>query len=342
MRHTSGPYYDWPAPGLPFSIQISLEAIDRIEADISSRGALGRGLEVGGVLYGRLGPAAAALYIDGYLPVPCGHRRGPSWRLSGTDHARLDRALRKGPVAGFYRSHLRPGLYLDQHDYALIETSFTNPHDVFLLVRPRAGEVPAGGFFFWEEDSIRRHSTYLEFPFRASELRAPDAAAGPPAPPVHRMGAGRLATAAAALALMGAWGGEYHVVPHSGRPAASTQADSAPTLRVQRNGSYLEVGWDPSALAVAAAPYAVLHITDGTIHKELHLDPAQLRAASVAYSPWGNEVTFELQLAGSGIAVTETFRLQDGPHQPTPAVRAEAGGPKVLDHRQSQSSGGGL
>lgn len=109
-----------------------------------------------------------------------------------------------------------------------------------------------------------------------------------------------------------------------------------------RNGSYLEVGWDPAAPAVAAAPYGVPRITDGAIRKELHLDPTQLRAASIAYSPSGNEVTFGLQLAGSGIAVSETFRLQDGPHQPAPVVRAEAGNPKVLGHRRPQLSGRGL
>jgi hypothetical protein len=327
MQPANGAYYEWPVPGVPFAIHLSFDVIDRIEADIAGRGARG-GAEVGGALFGRLAQGGTALYIDGYEPVACEHSRGSAWRLSATDRKRLERALRKGPVAGFYRSHMRPGLYLDQDDYTLIESCFSNPNDVFLLVRPRADQPAAAGFFFWEEDSIHRHSTYLEFPFRTSALRAPDAV-GEPSSSVRRMGAGGLAVVAATLALMGVWAVE-HPVRLGGGPARRVEADSAPALSVERNGTYLQVAWDASAPAVACAADGILRITDGSIHKELHLDRAQLRAASVAYAPLGNEVTFELDLAGGKIAVSETFRLEEAPRQRTPVVQAGTAKPKVL------------
>jgi len=325
MRQASGAFYEWPAPGVPFSIQIGFDVIDQIEAGIVAQKQ--SGLEVGGVLFGRLGPNGSALFIDGHEPVACEHSRGPSWRLSAADRKRLERALRKGPVAGFYRSHLRPGLYLDQVDNTLIESYFSNPHDVFLLVRPRDGQTASGGFFFWEEDSIQRHSTYLEFPFHSVELGAPSAPAAPPS--VRRMGARPLAMGAFALALMGAAAMEHQVL-HPGGPSATAQTEAAPALRVERNGSYLQFGWDPTAPVVSSAPGALLRITDGAIHKEIHLDRAQLTAASVAYLPLGNEVTFELRLAGGRIAVTETFRLEEGPRRAAPVVSAGAAKPKVL------------
>ncbi len=335
MRHTNGAYYDWAAPGLPFSIHVSLELIDRIESEIRASARV----EVGGVLFGRLDPKGTVLHIDACQPVLCDHDRGPSWRLRAADRRRLERTLRKGPVAGYYRSHLRPGLYLDQDDYSLIEGYFANPHDVFLLVRPGNAQPATAGFFFWEEDSIRRHKTYLEFPFRTSELRATTPAVE--RPPARSVGAGRAATVAAALALLGVWAVE-RPVPHLGTSALAAGLDSAPDLRVERNGSYLEVGWDPAAAAVTRAPSGLLRITDGTIHKDMHLDHAQLLSGMVAYLPAGNEVTFELRLAGSRKTVRETFRLQQGSRQTQPVVRAEASRPKVLGSRSAQPSGSGM
>ena len=139
---------------------------------------------------------------------------------------------------------------------------------------------------------------------------------------------------------MGLPGTSWYATPGALRPAPwRTQAYA---LRIDRNDSQLEVGRDPRAPAVAAAPYGVLRIAGGAIRTELHLDPTQLGAASVAYSPLSNEVTFELQLAGGGVAGSETFRLQDGPRHPAAVVRAAAGTPKVLGHRRPQFSDGGL
>jgi hypothetical protein len=69
-----------------------------------------------------------------------------------------------------YRSHTRLGLYLDQDDQALIQNYFPGPNQVYLLVRPHASKTSVGGFFFWEEGTIHRQSTYLEFPFSRAEI----------------------------------------------------------------------------------------------------------------------------------------------------------------------------
>ena len=171
-------YYEWSPPGQPLSIQISFAVIDQLEADVlrGFRSVPTRGAEVGGVLFGRVAASedGTTVYVEDYEAVECEYRRGPSFVLSDADRRRLERTLRKGAahrqIVGFYRSHTRLGLYMDQDDYALVQRYFPGPNQVFLLVRPNAGKSSAGGFFFWEEGSIRRQSTYLEFPFSHTEI----------------------------------------------------------------------------------------------------------------------------------------------------------------------------
>jgi hypothetical protein len=334
-------YYEWPAPGRPFSIQLSLGVMDRIEADIREdlREARGRPVETGGILFGHLEGGGKALYIEGYRRVRCEHRHGLSYRLSGADQRRLEHALRRGQVAGFYRSHTRPGLYLDQDDYALIENYFSNPHDVFLLVRPNAEGSATGGFFFWEEDSIHRHSTYLEFPFHSSEARPTIAPPRPPAqPPLRRarrmMALPQVAGAAVGLGLAGLFVAYRTPAPPAPKAGIGLTADAAPALWVARNGSDLQVSWDGNAPSVAVARDGILRITDGDLHKDLRLDQAQLRQATLTYAPLNNDVTFRLDLAGGAFAVSEHFRLRESRRPPAPAVRAQASEPKPPSRRR--------
>jgi hypothetical protein len=176
--------YEWSAPGGAFSIQISFDVIDRMAAEIMKAfwSLPKRGVEIGGILLGRVSEGEPAV-IEDYEPVGCEHRRGPSYVLSEPDRRKLEKALRKArggrQVVGFFRSHTRLGLYLDKDDMAVIESYFSNPNHVFLLVRPEASGVGTAGFFFWEEGDIHRQSTYREFPFSTEKLREP---AGAPTP----------------------------------------------------------------------------------------------------------------------------------------------------------------
>ena len=77
-------------------------------------------------------------------------------------------------MVGYWRSHTRPGLYLDQEDYSVILTYFSNPSQVFLLVKPSMGGQSVGGFFFWADGDIRRESPYEEFLFDQERLPAAD------------------------------------------------------------------------------------------------------------------------------------------------------------------------
>ncbi len=171
-------FYGWNIPGDPMSIQLSLEVIDRLGADVMEgfSAAPKRSAEIGGILLGGVsgGEGERVIVIEDYEPVRCQHRRGLSYVLSESDRRRLKRALHRASkrtrVVGFFRSHMRLGLYLDRDDMSLVETFFPNPSQVVLLVRPHAAKPLTAGFFFWEEGGIYCQKTYREFPFSRAEI----------------------------------------------------------------------------------------------------------------------------------------------------------------------------
>src|SRR6185436_10729930 len=108
--------------------------------------------------------------VTSYTHVVCDYGLGPLYRLSEADFNRLDRAIAQAgsgaaPV-GFFRSHTRKGLSLDPADRKLLDSRFTQPHCVALLVRPSAGKASTAGIFIRENGEIQGEASYLEFPFR--------------------------------------------------------------------------------------------------------------------------------------------------------------------------------
>jgi hypothetical protein len=174
------PFYVWEVPGKPISIQLPFDIIDRMSPDIlRGFGALKRrGAEVGGILLGRSeeGPRLKII-IEDFEPVPSEYLTGPSYNLSENDLAAFEAALTRrsgseptiAPV-GFYRSHTRDELFMDDTDLRLASHYFPGPENIFLLVKPFAASPSVGGFFFWEDGEIYRQSTYLQFPFHRREL----------------------------------------------------------------------------------------------------------------------------------------------------------------------------
>ena len=168
-------YWGWEPPAKSISIQISFEVVDRmLPSIIDGFGSIPkRGAEVGGLLIGTRTAGAPVVYcIEEFVDVPCLHKFGPSYVYCDEDHEALQAALAKagsGRVVGFYRSHTRDGLFLAPEDLEMARRYFPDEEQVVLLVRPSAMGVSHGGFFYHEEGAFQQ-STYLEFPFRRSEL----------------------------------------------------------------------------------------------------------------------------------------------------------------------------
>ncbi|MCC7157596.1 MAG: hypothetical protein IT161_23660 [Bryobacterales bacterium] len=101
-----------------------------------------RGLEVGGILFGRAaGPTPGSIQIDGFEPVPCEHQHGPSYVFSDRDRERVESIVaglrqRGASIAGWYRSYTGRDMALDDADRDLIREYFAGQRFAYLLLRP--------------------------------------------------------------------------------------------------------------------------------------------------------------------------------------------------------------
>ncbi len=165
-------YFSWQAPGAPASVKMHFDVVDAMTADvIEGFNALPRrGVEVGGFLVGRR--ENATIFIDRFECVTCEYRFGPSYILSEHDKARFQETWarlygdEKLSIVGFYRSHTRKNLQLEQSDLELLNRWFDDPASVFLVVKPIDITHLTAEFFFWENGALPMQSAGNEFAFR--------------------------------------------------------------------------------------------------------------------------------------------------------------------------------
>ncbi|MBZ5624006.1 MAG: hypothetical protein LAQ69_35700, partial [Acidobacteriia bacterium] len=246
LQSSTSPFYAWEVPQKPVCVRIPFSVIDRLEHEAveSFRSLTSRGSEIGGVLFGSVSPVEPiSVTIQDYELISCDYSRGPLYRLADADMARFDRSiLQQGTaspltVVGMFRSHTRKGLALDSDDLAFFESRFRDPHHIVLLVRPFASKVSSAGIFIREGRLVNGEASYLEFPFRSSQLtpgKLP-AEAMEPGPPAAALGSTLPAPQAPRTAVRG------QIVPIAPRretaptaPVAATEpAVSAPAASVK-------------------------------------------------------------------------------------------------------------
>jgi TonB family protein len=170
--------YLWEVAQKPISVALPYGIIDRLEKEVveSFRSLTSRGSEVGGLLVGTISPGSPTLVcVDDFELVASDYSRGPLYRLSDADMGRFERAVEERQsgnlrVVGYFRSHTRKGLSLDAEDVAFLDARFRDSHHIALLVRPYATKASTAGIFIREGGALRGESSYLEFPFRSSQL----------------------------------------------------------------------------------------------------------------------------------------------------------------------------
>src|ERR1017187_692274 len=183
----ASPLYLWEVPQNPVSVRIPFSLIDRLEREAveNFRSLTSRGSEIGGLLVGDVSSGSPTVVsIADYDLIPCDYSRGPLYRLSDADMGRFEQAIQQRlaagrGIAGFFRSHTRKGVSLDSDDLAFFQARFRDPHNIALLVRPFATKASTAGIFIWENGKVNGETSYLEFPFRSSDLGPGQ----PPAPP---------------------------------------------------------------------------------------------------------------------------------------------------------------
>jgi TonB family protein len=209
-QSSSAPGYLWEVAQKPVSVHLPYGVIDRLEKEVveNFRSLTSRGSEIGGLLLGVVVPGAPSVVtVEDFELIPCDYSRGPLYRLSDADMGRFEQAVQQRQsesellVVGYFRSHTRKGLSLDSEDVAFLEARFREPYQVALLVRPYATKASTAGIFIREGATLNGEASFLEFPFRSSQLSsyrpspllaetapaspptaAPSAAAGAPLP----------------------------------------------------------------------------------------------------------------------------------------------------------------
>ena len=346
------PYYVWQVPGKTVAIHLYFDVVDRLNHEaMRGLGALPRrGAEVGGVLLGRVDNSAGErlVYVEDCEPVPCEYHFGPSYHLSGKDVEVLQQAVERwmpGPdrrisVVGFYRSHTRKDLFLDESDLAVCSSHFSDPSSVFLVIKPFATRSPSAGFFFWEDGQIHSEAPYSEFAFNRRDLGggeprpvrsalrqsvAPDAPAADPyarvSEPEHRFAAPEETALPqfvlpqdpsplrwlwiAALAVVFAGGGYFGFRAitqwNVSRGSEVVQSALPIALTIRENDRQLGISWSRTAPAILSARRAGLSIVDGSaIRKDIELTGDELRRGSVVYSRITGDVNLKLEVEAEG------------------------------------------
>ena len=170
-----------------FTVRLALDAVDRLAREIESPRRFPIE-EQGGILFGRV-LDNDNVEVEGFEFYQSGHRRGIPYDLNRIDRRRIQLRVADSSdtpgqeVLGFFRTHLRPGLFLDQRDFGLMMETFSDCPGIALLIRPGQSTHSEAGIFFWEDGDIERKQSELVFPLDANALRAQgpiDIAIAPP------------------------------------------------------------------------------------------------------------------------------------------------------------------
>ena len=343
------PLYTWQVSGKPIVVQLHFDVIDRMHPQVMHgfTRLKSRGAEIGGIL---LGKSEAGLprrvTIEDFDSVRSEYLTGPSYNLSENDLVAFEAAIARrnsrakstglSPV-GFYRSHTRDELYMDDADLALACRYFPSHGNVFLLIKPFPTRTSLAGFFFWEEGKIHHESSYLQFPFDKGELEAgvtrpapqrqpvPERPLTPYAVPSSHLPVWQWLLVPVFLAVAGVAGIFAH--RDVGTSKASFGQTSAETglplnLSVAIKENQLDVTWDLNAPAILQAERGVLSISGPWNKRDLKLSRAQLRSGRVLDSRLSGDVALQLQVFAKGRdPVSESVRIvSSDPAHPLPEV----------------------
>jgi len=331
-------YYLWEDADRGVRIHLNQEAVDRLQLEIlEGADAIAHGrAELGGILLGRkerVGKQRVTI-IEDFEPVRRQYCNGPFYTLSPKDADHFEAVLAQFKsntnhslsVVGYYRSHNREGLFLSKDDLNLVDSCFPEEDNVFLLVKTLPSKACTAGFFFWEDGRIQSEFAYNEVPFIPIEIAPPahfpklldETPAAPRTPllestfqvsPDRRRPNNRwlwltgASVMTLAFVLIAAF--EYGGLRGSRQQSPFPRGGSPLRLHVEQDSDHLILAFDRNCRAVLSANRAVLSIRDGDSRKTLFLEPSQLRAGAVSYTPGSDSIDVRLELYrdGSQIAV---------------------------------------
>jgi len=302
----------WSTPEIQLNIEYPLEVLDEIRAAVCDglQQLAHGGLEVGGVLFGAR--RENTLRILTWRPISCEHAQGPSLRLSVRDRIELARLLEVAKAepdltglqpVGWFLSHARSDIFLNQSDLEIFQGFFPEPWQVTLVLRPNKAGPARAGFFLREADgSLRSESSYKDFAIEP--LARPGAAGGRPrelplelsprrdrppseTAPARIVEPPRFLTQKPRSTRRGAW---LWAIPGSLaliiagmllKERFLTPYNQPFSFRAYASGQSAELEWDPKSASIQGARSAALDIKDGAETRHYSLTPEQLQSGKM-------------------------------------------------------------
>ncbi len=172
-------YHEWSDPSCPVRVRLHFDFIDDLNFEVMRGfGAIPRrGAEVGGILLGKADSDSGVVEIAGFRPIPCKHRRGPSYILEEDELLNLQEALNSPggadesiSVVGFFRSNTRESFQLSEDDLRLLDRFFQSGPGLCLMVKPYPTRVSEAAFFHRPGGGWAEAAPSPVFPFRRSSL----------------------------------------------------------------------------------------------------------------------------------------------------------------------------
>jgi hypothetical protein len=372
-----GPTFSvWDVPETELSVHLHLSTVEWLDYEITrSLTSPEGGAEAGGLLLGRIeSDSRRRIIIEGFTPVPCEHQFGSVYHLSVSDkrfmHDQLTR-WHAGPgkklyVVGYYRSHHRDELKLDDEDMLLAKEYLSNSVSVILLIQPSGARLGLGAFFFCEKGQVESEPK-LVFPLNRTSLthRPPDetnssaeielrparsvlrhlrddrsdlvSESMPERPPIQAVSLPQstplqarpllLWTAMAVLVLvLGGIGYKYLLKPVVAPTASGGRDLTELELAATAENRLLRITWNKSSPAIASAKHGILSIADRASWTQLTLSTEQLQTGALMYPHESDEVTVRLRVVGSDRETTESARILRAVRQEGSPAQPQAGG----------------
>lgn len=133
------------------------------------------GLEIGGILFGRVNPNARTplrVEIAAERPIACSHSAGPAFILNADEQneissmlerSRLDAEIAPLSILGFWASHGRSQLALTPDDLELYKKLFPHPWQIVMVLKPANGSPTRGAYFYRAGGRISPHNPQHDF-----------------------------------------------------------------------------------------------------------------------------------------------------------------------------------
>jgi hypothetical protein len=351
----------WGVNESQVTIEYSLVVLEEIRHQVSqgllkfSRG----GMEVGGILYGTRD--GRKIRIQSIRAIECDHARGPSFMLSPEDRAKLEAQIAgdsqdpqlEGLIrVGWFVSHTRGELAMNETDLEIFSNYFRDPWQVTLVIRPGRGNAMRAAFFVWEQDgTVNANQSYKEFNFPdrlAGVIDVPTRAeraesrAGfrnlPPLPPPPV----RVERPRPQMQMPVFEGSQYMPAPPPQSKkwpwilgivailvvvaiAAMKWWPVAPpeplSLTVTERDGQLQIQWNNASRTVIRADGGKLEILDGSATQKVSLTRLQLAEGRYMYTRQSGDIRVRMEVQGDGETVTDGTTFLGKP--PAPEVPVE-------------------